>query len=115
MLALWGGNADAHPPTPTPEPTPVVVSVEDIICEPDWPCEEALLVSWCESRHESVISATNDYGLFQINSIHAYRVGGVVERLLDIRTNVRVAYEIYLERGRSWFDWRYSFSCHGLN
>lgn len=50
-----------------------------------------------------------DYGLMQVNSIHAGMVGGDVEQLRDPQTNIRVAYAVYqgsLERtGDGWKAW----------
>lgn len=44
-----------------------------------------------------------DYGLFQVNSIHAEMVGGDLERLRDPETNVRIAHQIYVAAG--WTAW----------
>lgn len=46
---------------------------------------------------------TVDHGAFQINSIHLWRVGGDANKLLDCKTNIDVAYQIYKEQGfRPW-------------
>lgn len=44
-----------------------------------------------------------DRGLFQINSIHTKKVGGDLDSLYDIETNIRVAKQIY--DGSGWFAW----------
>jgi len=44
-----------------------------------------------------------DYGLFQINSIHADMVGGNLESLRDPATNIATAYKVYAARG--WNAW----------
>jgi len=40
-----------------------------------------------------------DYGLMQINSIHADMVGGNLEALRDPQTNIKIAYKLYAARG----------------
>ncbi len=44
-----------------------------------------------------------DYGLFQVNSIHADLVGGNLNALYDPVTNIRAAYQIY--EGGGWKAW----------
>lgn len=75
----------------------------DLICAAPWPCEEALRVSWCESRWDPLAYRTGNYGLFQVNQVHWARVGGDLEQLYDPEVNVRVAYEIWREQG--WTPW----------
>jgi hypothetical protein len=48
-------------------------------------------------------NGTVDYGLFQINSVHAAKVGGNLEKLKDPETNVKVAFQIWQEQG--WRPW----------
>lgn len=82
----------------------------------DWPVAEALSVAFCESAwRASTVSLTGDYGYFGINAVHAGRVAGDLSRLLDPATNVRVANALYVEQGRTWYDWRFSHGCHGLH
>ena len=78
-----------------------------------WPQEQAIAVARCENREldPSIISDTGDYGIFQINEVHAARVAGDLSRLLIAEVNVRVAYEIWSEEG--WVPWRSSRRCHG--
>lgn len=40
-----------------------------------------------------------DYGVAQINSVHLKRVNNNAEKLLDCKTNIDVAYQIYTEQG----------------
>ena len=79
-----------------------------------WPYAEALAVARCENREldPSIISDSGDYGIFQINEVHAGRVDGYLTRLLIAEVNVRVAYEIWSEEG--WGPWRSSRRVHGL-
>lgn len=44
-----------------------------------------------------------DYGLFQVNSIHADMVGGNLDALRDPATNIDTAYKIY--SGSGWRAW----------
>ena len=78
-----------------------------------WPYAEALAVARCENREldPSIISDSGDYGIFQINEVHAARVAGDLSRLLIAEVNVRVAYEIWSKEG--WVPWRSSRRCHG--
>jgi hypothetical protein len=48
-------------------------------------------------------NGTRDYGLCQINSIHADKVGGNLEALKDPETNIRVAKQI--RDGSGWTAW----------
>ena len=66
--------------------------------------EAALRVSWCESNWRDVVSADGqNWGRFQINSVHAGKVNGPVSRLLEPEENVRVAAIIYRDSG--WGPW----------
>lgn len=47
---------------------------------------------------------TVDYGLMQINSIHADMVGGNLERLRDPEVNIKVAYSLS-RSGTDWTPW----------
>lgn len=40
-----------------------------------------------------------DHGVAQINSVHLWRVNGDKNKLLDCKTNIDVAYQIYKEQG----------------
>lgn len=45
-----------------------------------------------------------DYGLMQINSIHADMVGGDLEKLYDPETNIKIAYSLS-KGGTDWTPW----------
>lgn len=47
--------------------------------------------------------ANGNYGLFQIASVHAWRVNGDLNALLDPEVNVRVACQLWHESG--WIPW----------
>jgi hypothetical protein len=69
-----------------------------------WPVAEALSVLSCESRGDPAAYRAGNYGLFQINSIHAWRVGGKVASLFEPETNVRVAYDVWRDNA-GWGPW----------
>lgn len=79
--------------------------IEQLIAGYTWPVDEALRVADCESDFvERAISPDGqNLGVFQINVIHRARVGGVVARLLEARTNVAVAFDIWRDQG--WGPW----------
>lgn len=47
---------------------------------------------------------STDYGLMQINSIHADMVGGNLEALRDPATNIKIAYSLS-KGGTDWTPW----------
>lgn len=47
---------------------------------------------------------STDYGLMQINSIHADMVGGNLELLRDPATNIKIAYSLS-KHGTDWTPW----------
>jgi soluble lytic murein transglycosylase-like protein len=47
---------------------------------------------------------STDYGLMQINSIHADFVGGDLEKLRDPATNIKIAYSLS-RGGTNWTPW----------
>ena len=49
------------------------------------------------------INGTIDRGLFQINSVHLWRVNNDYNSLLDPETNIKIARDIYKEQG--WCPW----------
>ena len=55
------------------------------------------------SRTHKNGNGSTDFGLFQINSVHANRVGGDLNFLLDAETNIRIAAQIWREQG--WRPW----------
>src|SRR5262245_13988155 len=107
IASLIGGGAlessDRGPgPLAARQPS-LAPTLEDIelICSYEWPCVEAIQVWWCESsgRWKVVSADGSNYGGFQINAVHAYRVAGDLQQLLDARVNTAVAFEIWTERG----------------
>lgn len=100
------------PAAPRVAPTPVVAApshdlrgLRDLICSKPWPCEQAIRVATCEStlRPRAISPDGANWGLFQINRVHAGRVGGNLSALLDAATNVQVAFAIWSEQG--WMPW----------
>lgn len=60
-------------------------------------------MAMCESSLNPAAYNAGNYGLYQINAVHAARVGGDLASLFDPAVNVRVAYEIWAEQ--SWIPW----------
>lgn len=96
--------------TAKPEPIPAqVTGCEKYrpLVEKYFPPQEvnnALLTMQKESSCRSdAYSSTNDYGLMQINAVHADMVNGDLNALYEPETNVRVAYQIFT--GRNWNAW----------
>jgi len=52
----------------------------------------------CETYHYNP-NGTLDWGYFQINTVHLRRRGLNLRDLLDCRTNIDFAYQLYLEKG----------------
>jgi soluble lytic murein transglycosylase-like protein len=69
-----------------------------------WPVGEALSVLRCESGGDATAYRSGNYGLFQINAIHAWRVAGNLRALFDPETNVRVAFDIWRDNA-GWRPW----------
>lgn len=77
----------------------------------DWNTRIAYAICMAESRGIASkdnaglnANGTVDYGLMQINSIHADMVGGDLTKLLDPATNIRVAYSLS-RGGTDWTPW----------
>lgn len=67
--------------------------------------DNALLTMRKESScNPAAISPTHDHGLMQINEVHLTKVGGSIAALHDPETNVRLAAQIYRDRG-NWSAW----------
>lgn len=86
------------------------MDIPALICSYDWPCSEALGVvygnarcPWGESSGDPSAIYGANYGLFQVNAVHSWRVGGDVGALLDPEVNVMIAYQIWSEQG--WAPW----------
>lgn len=87
------------------EPEPM--TLEDQICQYDWNCEDAKAIVSCESSwNENALAfepnGTVSVGLFQINSIHFERFGGIKNIL---NNNIEVAHKIYEGRGNNFSAW----------
>ena len=101
----------APPPQPPPPPAPLPTDgFEATVCALPWPCEEAIAVAACESGRGlngrlDGNWATNgsNYGLFQINAIHAWRWADFHEAWMDPVKNSQWAYEIWASSG--WGPW----------
>lgn len=92
-------------PYATPEPTPLPTShppltIQEMICSYDWPCEQALRVAMCESTMNPNARNGPNIGLFQINYL-AHRESA--EALLEASYNIQVAYSIY--QSQRWSPW----------
>lgn len=64
----------------------------------------ALRIMQCESGGNTAAhSPTDDYGLMQVNSVHAGKVGGNLSALFDPATNLQIAKQI--RDGSGWSAW----------
>lgn len=110
------GAVDATPvPAPAARPgaRPVAApagGVAAVVCAYPWPCADALGVVYGNARCPNGESGGNplaynagNYGLYQINAVHAARVDGDLSRLFDVETNVAVAYALWRDQG--WAPW----------
>jgi hypothetical protein len=81
--------------------------IEQLICQYDWPCSQAIRVANCESTmRPTVVNASGHMGLYQMNPrYHAWRVGGDASRLLIAEENVRAAHGLWADSGNSWRAW----------
>jgi hypothetical protein len=123
---------------PAPAPTPAVAAevavpaaapaaapaftipadgIEAIICALPWPCQQAINVAACESGRDiqgrldgNWASNGNNYGLFQINGIHAGRWPDFWTSWMDPAKNAQWAYEIYAQQG--WAPWDCSWAAY---
>ena len=79
---------------------------EDVLCGyPDWDCAKAYRVMLCESSGNPYAYAAGNYGLLQINAVHARRVGGDPTAFYDPAVNIEIAHQLWQERG--WQPWGY--------
>lgn len=83
------------------------LTVEEYVCTKKWDCKTALAVAKAESEQRCDAQNINtdrsiDVGYFQINSVHL-RKGWKVGELLDCKTNIDRAFEIYQAQG--WQPW----------
>lgn len=90
-------------PTPTQVPQ-IVTPIEQLICSYPWDCSTALRIAGCESGYDpSATSPTGDYGLFQINQIHASKWPDFWESWMVAERNAQYAWEIYADQ--FWYPW----------
>lgn len=84
---------------------------DDLVCSYSWDCGRALRVMFCESTNNPRAYAAGNYGLMQINAIHASRAGGSLEALYDPETNIDIAHQLYLaaraQGGTGFEPWAY--------
>lgn len=107
--------AEVATPPPPPAAAPAAISlpadgIEAIICALPWPCQQAINVAACESGRDmqgrldgSWATNGNNYGLFQINSIHANKWPDFWDHWMDPTRNAQFAYDIWLAQG--WWPW----------
>lgn len=103
-----GNEPDATPQTPLPQGCEAYRS---LIGQYDWNVQIAYAIMRAENTgcdpaidNRGLNSdGSVDYGLFQVNSVHAAEVGGNLAALYDPATNIRVAYTIY--SGSGWRAW----------
>lgn len=102
-VALTTDRAPVTPPT-----TPANCSAVNTY---DWDKRVAYAICMAESggvAHKDNAGLNRDgsvdYGLMQINSIHADMVGGNLESLRDPATNIKIAYSLS-HSGTNWTAW----------
>jgi len=87
--------------------------IESVLCSYGWDCQQAKAIAFCESSNRVDIvsepnsNGTRDYGLMQINS-GAWGpevFGDRWDRVLELKTNVAMAWHIYKTAGNSWQPW----------
>jgi hypothetical protein len=75
-----------------------------MVCSYSWDCVTALNVMWCESGgRPNAIGGGANYGLFQINGVHARKYPNFWETWMDPATNISWAYSIWSASG--WRPW----------
>jgi Lysozyme like domain len=106
-------------PQPTHEPVAVLAAaatpvppdgLEGIVCSKPWPCDQAIAVASCESGLDrngrldgNWATNGNNYGLFQINGIHADLWPDFDASWMDPVKNTEWAFEIWSANG--WRPW----------
>jgi Lysozyme like domain len=106
-------------PQPTPEPVAVLAAaatpvppdgLEGIVCSKPWPCDQAIAVASCESGLDrngrldgNWARNGNNFGLFQINGIHADLWPDFDTSWMDPVKNTEWAFEIWSANG--WRPW----------
>jgi Lysozyme like domain len=108
------GAASATPDVPQPTAAPAepihASGFEAIVCSEPWPCGEAIAVAACESGTDANGRldgnwATNggNYGLYQINAIHAGNWPDFWENWMNPERNAEWAFELWSHEG--WAPW----------
>jgi hypothetical protein len=77
--------------------------IQSAVCSYAWPCEQALAVMWCESGGTPTAVGGANYGLFQINQIHARRIADFWSAWMDPASNIEWAYQLWARQG--WKPW----------
>lgn len=105
--------AEVEAPAPVAQPAAAPAytdGLEAIICSLPWPCQQAINVAACESGRDmsgrldgSWATNGHNYGLFQINGIHAGKWADFYDNWMDPAKNAQWAYEIYSQQG--WYPW----------
>jgi hypothetical protein len=106
--------AEVETPAPVAQPAAAIAvptdGLEAIICALPWPCQQAINVAACESGRDmqgrldgNFATNGNNFGLFQINGIHANRWPDFYQNWMDPAKNAQWAYEIYAQQG--WYPW----------
>jgi hypothetical protein len=97
-------------PAPNPEPTPITGDCSAVNAY-DWNVRIAYAICMAESGGNPTKDNAGlnrdgsiDYGLMQVNSIHADMVGGDLESLRNPDVNMRVAYSLS-HQGTDWTAW----------
>lgn len=113
-------TTDAQPITPPATPDPLPEAPQDCraVNQLDWDVRMAYAICMAEAKKTPEqpygIARWNnaglnkdgsvDYGLMQINSVHADMVGGNLESLYDPATNIKIAYSLSYG-GKDWTAW----------
>lgn len=79
---------------------------DDLICSYEWSCTQARRIMWCESSGRTWVINQGNYGLMQINRIHApeFTVNNDPTEFLNPEFNIQVAFQLYQRRG--WQPWQ---------
>lgn len=95
----------------TPPATPVIPRDCSAVNAYNWDTRTAYAICMAESGGDPLKDNAGlnrdgsvDYGLMQINSIHADMVAGDLERLRDPETNIKIAYSLS-KGGQDWTPW----------
>jgi len=100
---------------PAPVTTPPAIPVKPQDCNAvrayDWDQRTAYAICMAESggvAHKDNAGlnrdGSTDYGLMQINSVHADMVAGNLEALRDPEVNIKIAYSLS-KAGTDWTPW----------